>query len=121
MTPSLPVLWRVKRLYVRFMLAFIGHGLAKACRTDKLIQKEIASLPDGFTFSMSVMPRGPCLYMKKRDGRIKPGRKNSETKPDVDIQFKHLAMLLIRSLFRKAQPRPLPGSEWWWMATFPLP
>ena len=91
MTPSLPVLWRVKRLYVRFMLAFIGHGLAKACRTDKLIQQEIESLPDGFTFSMSVMPRGPCLYMKKSDGRIKPGRKNSETKPDVDIQFKHLA------------------------------
>lgn len=91
MTPSLPVLWRVKRLYVRFMLAFIGHGLAKACRTDKLIQQEIESLPDGFTFSMSVMPHGPCLYMKKSDGRIKPGRKNSETKPDVDIQFKHLA------------------------------
>ncbi len=91
MSPSLPILWRIKRLYVRFMLAFIGHGLAKACRSDQLIQKEIASLPDGFTFSMSVMPRGPSLYMKKSDGRIKPGRKNSAAKPDVDIQFKHLA------------------------------
>lgn len=91
MTPSLPLIWRIKRLYVGFMLAFIGHGLAKACRTDKLIQQEIESLPDGFTFSMGVMRRGPCLYMKKSDGRIKPGRRNSETKPDVDIQFKHLA------------------------------
>lgn len=91
MSPSLPILWRIKRLYVRFMLAFIGHGLAKACHSDQVIKKEIASLPDGFTFSMSVMPSGPCLYMKKDNGCIKPGRKSSAAKPDVDIQFKHLA------------------------------
>lgn len=85
-----PIFWRIKRLYVRFMLAFLGHGLAKACRTDKIIQKEIASLPDGFTFSMGVMPNGPCLYMKKDDGCIKP-KSGCYGKPDVDIQFKHLA------------------------------
>ncbi|USE36362.1 hypothetical protein [Endozoicomonas sp. SCSIO W0465] len=91
MPPSLPILWRVKRWYVRFMLAFIGHGLAMACRTDRLIQKEIAALPDDFTFSMRVMPRGPALSMKKSEGRIKLRRKNGSSRPDVDIQFKHLA------------------------------
>lgn len=91
MPPSLPIFWRIRHLYVRFMLAFIGHGLASACRTDQQIQKEIASLPHGFTFSMSVMPCGPLLHMKKNDRGIKPGRKSSATKPDVDIRFKHLA------------------------------
>lgn len=95
------------------MLAFIGHGLAKAGRTDKRIQQEIESLPDGFTFSMSVMPRGPCLYMKKSDGRIKPGRKNSETKPDVDIQFKHLAHAFSTLTFQEGTTEALPGNEWW--------
>ncbi|MFK0572385.1 hypothetical protein [Endozoicomonas sp.] len=89
MSPSLPLSWRMKRLYVRFMLAFLGHGLAKACGTDRVIRQEIASLPEGFTFSMGVMPSGPSLCMKKDNGQLK-AVSNHNKKPDVDIQFKHL-------------------------------
>ncbi|WP_157673520.1 hypothetical protein [Endozoicomonas ascidiicola] len=89
MSPSLPIFWRMKRLYVRFMLAFLGHGLAKASSSDKTISKETAALRDGFTFSMGVAPNGPVLHMRKDNGRLVKVAALAN-RPDVDIQFKHL-------------------------------
>ena len=89
MPSSLTLSWRAKRLYVHFMLSFIGHGLAKGARVDNVIQKEIAVLPDGFTFVMGVAPAGPYLCMKKDGDDIK--RWPPFERPDVAIQFKHLA------------------------------
>ncbi len=90
-SPPLPLFWRMKRLYVRFMLAFIGHGLNKACDVDHVIQKEVASLPEGFTFSMGIMPHGPVLNMKKVNNRLQVSSGNAQQKSAVAIQFKHLA------------------------------
>ena len=80
-------LWRIKRLYVRFMLAFMGHALAKASQSDTMINNALKSLPNGFSFSLRVMPAGPALCMKKVNGRLKP---LSSTTTGQDIQFKHL-------------------------------
>jgi len=71
------------------MLSFIGHGLAKACRTDNIIQKEMAALPDGFIFTVGVTPTGPYLHMRKDSLGI--NLCPLLERPDVDIQFKHLA------------------------------
>ncbi len=94
----LPLFWRAKRLYVRFMLSFIGHGLAKASRTDYVIRKEITVLPDGFTFVMGVAPAGPYLCMKKDGHNIKLW--SSFECPNVTIQFKHLAHAFTTLSFR---------------------
>lgn len=88
---SLPYSWRMKHLYVRFMFAFIGHGLHKACTIDHVIKKEVASLPEDFTFSMEVMPQGPTLHMHKINNRLQISSANAQQKPTVVIQFKHLA------------------------------
>ena len=71
------------------MLAFLGHGLAKASRSDKIINNETAALRDGFTFSMGVMSNGPVLHMRKDNGGLVKIAKPAG-KPDLDIQFKHL-------------------------------
>ena len=90
MSQSLHWLWRIKRWYIRFMLAFLGHALAKASRSDPVISKELAPLPENFCFAMRVMPAGPALYMKKSGGSMKPITREAAGKPNVDIQFKHL-------------------------------
>lgn len=100
MFQSIPWLWRLKRLYIRFMLAFMGHALAKASLSDPIISKEMASLPADFGFTMRVIPAGPALYMQKINGHLKP-LSGTTSKPQVDIQFKHLEHAFIALTFQE--------------------
>lgn len=100
MSQPISWLWRIKRLYVRFMLAFMGHALAKASQSDTIIHKVLKPLPNGFSFALRVIPAGPTLCMKKVNGRLKP-LPSTTTGQHLDIQFKHLEHAFIALSFQE--------------------
>jgi len=57
------------------MLWFVGRAIQAAAVVDDDVKKEFENLPDGFTFSLGVMPNGPTMIVgKNRRGKVKiPG------------------------------------------------
>ena len=80
-----------RRLYVGFMMWLIGRLLEASSRTDRVIQNEAEALPDGFGFSMTVMPGGPGFVVQKQpDGTFYCKRGRDELEADLVISFKHV-------------------------------
>lgn len=46
----------------------LGRTIAHLSVYDEEVQNEIKEWPEGFSFSMNVLPFGPCLVMEKRAG-----------------------------------------------------
>jgi len=61
---------RCKRLYISILLWFLGRAVQAASKHDPAIQRETASLPDQFSFSLTVMPAGPAMTLKKENGNL---------------------------------------------------
>ncbi|HUH66574.1 MAG TPA: hypothetical protein VLZ07_09075 [Syntrophales bacterium] len=55
----------LKKDYVAIMMWFMGRAIQAAAAADKAVRNEFAGLPDGFTFALSVMPRGPHMIVGK--------------------------------------------------------
>ncbi len=55
----------LKRVYIAVMLFFVGRAIQAAARTDKVVMKEFEQLPEGFTFSLGVLPYGPYMVVGK--------------------------------------------------------
>ena len=55
----------LKRDYVAIMLWFVGRAIQAAAAMDEAVKKEFEELPEGFTFSLGVMPNGPCMIVGK--------------------------------------------------------
>ncbi|MCP5161984.1 MAG: hypothetical protein H7A00_10005 [Hahellaceae bacterium] len=86
-----PGISTAKRLYVQTMMQVVGRALQAISQVDDQIRKEIAPLPEGFTFSMNVLPSGPGLYLRKK-GKTEFEYLGAtlDTKPDLSISFKHI-------------------------------
>lgn len=56
---------RFKKDYVAIMLWFVGKAIQAAAAMDKVVKKEFEELPEGFTFSLGVMPNGPYMIVGK--------------------------------------------------------
>ena len=55
----------LKRDYVAIMLWFVGRAIQAAAAMDETVKKEFENLPDGFTFSLGVLPNGPYMIVGK--------------------------------------------------------
>ena len=62
----------LKKAYVAVMLWFVGRSIPIAAKVDPGIGREIADLPDGFTFSLGVLPAGPAMIVGKEFGFTSP-------------------------------------------------
>ncbi|HOK06636.1 MAG TPA: hypothetical protein PK836_05145 [Syntrophales bacterium] len=87
-----------KRAYVALTLWFVGRAVAAAAAVDEEIAAEFAALPEGFTFSLGVLPKGPHLVVgKERNGRVRyiggdPGSRRVHLK--MSIRNLEAAMLM---------------------------
>ncbi|PIE70938.1 MAG: hypothetical protein CSA22_05945 [Deltaproteobacteria bacterium] len=93
-----------KRLYVAVMLGCVGRSIQAASRLDPAVKKEVAQLPDGFTFCLGVMPKGPYMVVKKRStGDLKyAGWNPGGTSIDVDMRIKHLEAAMLLFTFQES-------------------
>jgi len=81
-----------KRVYIGLMLWFVGRAMAAASKVDARIQKEVARLPEGFAFALSVAPAGPCMVVGK-DGQSRLkflGTSPAGHKVDLHMQIKNI-------------------------------
>lgn len=60
-----------KRMYVFIFLWFTGRAVQAAAKVDWQVKKELDALPDGFTFAMGVIPKGPWMVIGKVKGKVK--------------------------------------------------
>ncbi len=62
----------IKKIYIAVMLFIVGRAIQAASKIDKTIKKEFEDLPEGFTFSLGVLPNGPFMIVgKDKNGRAK--------------------------------------------------
>ena len=81
-----------QRYYVVLMMDIVGRGLQAMSQMDETIKQEISVFPTGMIFKMNTLPDGPCLVMEKSaDGRFIYRGSKTPGKPDLSIEFKHLA------------------------------
>ena len=67
---------------------------------------EIATLPDAFTYSMSILPSGPEFTVQKQaDGTFYCFRKNDTAPTDLTISFKHVKHAFLIFSFQESTAR----------------
>lgn len=93
------------RAYVAFMMKFIARGLCAASRVDEVVRDELAPLPAGFTFEMSVLPAGPALRLRRTESGTFEALEPSGDRPDLAIRFKHLRHAVASFTFQEPTAR----------------
>lgn len=97
---------RLRRFYVGFMMWLIGRLLEASSRTDRVIQSEAEALPDGFGFSMTVMPNGPGFIVQKQpDNTFYCQRRRDRLNADLVISFKHVRHAFLILSFQESTAR----------------
>lgn len=96
-----------KKIYVAVLMFFVGRALAAASKVDSGMKKELAELPDQFSFKLQVLPAGPSLTVGKNEqSRFKHYvRSIPEDKIDVRIMIKHLDAAFLLFTFQESTAR----------------
>lgn len=92
-----------KTIYLKTLTFFLGRGLEAASKFDPDIRRELEEFPEGFSFGLTVHPRGPGLLMEKTDrGRLKyRGGRPERHHRDLTITFKSLEAAMLVFTFRE--------------------
>ena len=62
----------LKRLYLAIMLWFVGRAIQAASRVDAGVREEFNAIPNGYKFSLGVLPDGPCMIIGRDEtGKIR--------------------------------------------------
>ncbi|HOG18490.1 MAG: hypothetical protein A4E73_01185 [Syntrophaceae bacterium PtaU1.Bin231] len=92
-----------KRAYLAVMLWFVGRSIPIAAKIDPAIAKEIAGLPEGFTFSLGVLPAGPAMIVgKDASGRARYlGLRPEGRKIDLSLKIRNIEAAIGMFTFRE--------------------
>lgn len=95
-----------KRMYLAFMLWFVGRAIQAAAKVDEDVKREFEELPEGFTFSLGAAPDGPVMVVgKKENGAVKYlGWKPEGMEIDLKITIKNLEALFMLFTFQESTP-----------------
>lgn len=97
--------YSLQRRYVTFMMWLIARLLQAASAADATIRREVADLPEGFSFSMRVRSGAPGLTMTKSGDRLAVARRASEIPTTLAFEFKHLAHAFLVLSFQESTPQ----------------
>ena len=93
-----------KKAYVAIMLWFVGRAIQAAAKVDKDVKKEFETLPEGFTFCLGVLPKGPYMIVGKNEkGRVKyMGWKPGGIRIDLDMKIKSIEAAILMFTFQES-------------------
>lgn len=87
----------LKKIYIMIMLWIVGRAIQVAAKVDTVVRKEIENLPEGFSFSLGVLPAGPTMVMtydKKGDFRYMGSGRDVKPKLRLGIKSMDTAFLV---------------------------
>ena len=115
----------LKRLYLAIMLWFVGRAIQAASRVDAGVREEFSVIPNGYKFSLGVLPDGPCMIIgKDENGKVRYlGANPDGMHVDLRIGIKNLEAAILLLLFRNPPPRRWHGiaSSWTGTSRRPVP
>jgi hypothetical protein len=76
------------RATVTALFSLTQEALCAIGKADSVAHDDVAGLPNGFVFEMSVLPSGPRLRVRKQGDGFLPDQGCG--RPTLSIQFKHL-------------------------------
>jgi hypothetical protein len=94
----------LKRTYIALLLWFVGRAIRAAARTDHEVSRELAALPQGFTFCLGILPHGPHMVVGKDDlGQVRYLGGEAENRPiHLRILIKHLEAAFLMFTFQES-------------------
>lgn len=81
---------RFKTFLIRVIFWFLGRGFQSVASFDRAAANEIGSLNDSMYILLKVEPKGPCLVMQKRDGKLHFAGTRVPERVDMAIYFKNI-------------------------------
>jgi hypothetical protein len=93
----------MQRLYIAFMLWFVGRAIVAASKADKDVKQEFDSFPDGFTFALGALPSGPHMVIRKTaDGKVRYLGQGKGENIDLNLTIKHLQAFFMIFSFQES-------------------
>jgi len=86
------------------MLWFMGRAIQAAAKADREVRREMARLPEGFTFVLGVLPASPAMIVGKDDrGRVKyRGRRTEGKQIDLQLKIKNIEAAVLMFTFQES-------------------
>jgi hypothetical protein len=96
----------VARMYLSFMLWFVGRAIQAAAKVDPAVKGEFDDLPEDFAFALAAAPTGPAMVVAKdSSGRVKYMGGSTEKRPiHVKMTFKSMEAMLLLFTFQESTP-----------------
>ncbi len=94
----------VKQLYLSMMLWFMGRAIQAAARVDREVRKAFDTIPDGFTFALTVAPDGPAMVVgKDKAGKVRYLGANPKARYiDLKLTVKNIEAAILLFTFQEA-------------------
>lgn len=94
------------RMYLSFMLWFVGRAIQAAAKVDSDVKREFEELPDQFKFTLTAVPNGPSMIVgKDESGRVKYlGSHVEDHQLNVKMTIKSMEGLFLLFSFRESTP-----------------
>lgn len=94
------------RMYLSFMLWFVGRAIQAAAKVDPAVRREFEELPDTFKFTLTAAPDGPSMVVGKDEmGRVKyMGHRIEGHNFNVKMTIKSMEGLFLLFSFRESTP-----------------
>ncbi len=80
----------IQRTVVKTGFMALGRAIESASHFEDSVKHEIKDWNDGFTFTMNVLPYGPNLAMRKKNGVLKMIRLKKHENADLIVEIKNL-------------------------------
>jgi hypothetical protein len=86
------------------MLWFVGRAIQAASRVDAGVREEFGGIPNGYKFSLGVLPDGPCMIIGKDEtGKIRYlGSHPEGMNVDLKIGIKNLEAAILLFTFQES-------------------
>jgi len=94
--------YNIQRAVVRTMFPVLAGLLEAGSQVDTVVRSEVATLPDGFVFGMSVFGSDLRIRLRVEGSRLVQLDPSLSPAPDLDIVFKHLAIAYMVVSFQES-------------------
>ncbi|MBC2709962.1 MAG: aldehyde ferredoxin oxidoreductase family protein [Desulfosarcina sp.] len=94
----------VKWVYLSIMLWFVGRAIQAGARVDREVRKAFDTIPDGFTFALTVAPDGPAMVVgKDKAGKVRYlGANPRQRYIDLKLTIKNIEAAILLFTFQES-------------------